>query len=154
MTGGAPGTLPLPLPPAKAARFSSDPLLSRGHPLPNSMWQPFRVPRSGPGGPRPRASSPTEGAEGEKRRLTRVPSQAPTPLPSAPAAAGSPAPLPESLPASLPHTWPGGHQAPPRPAATGGSSLESKFSGSQPRAGSGTEQGGWNRSRPAPRQPA
>ena len=70
----------LPRPPC----FSSDPLLSQGHLLPNCMWLPFQAPRLAPGGPRPWASSPAKGTEGEKSRLTSVPSQAPSPLPSAP----------------------------------------------------------------------
>lgn len=64
------------------------------------------------------------GPEGEKRRLTRVPSPAPSPLPSAPNATGSPGSTPVVTSCLVP-----AHVAStsrPRPPATGESSLEEK----------------------------
>lgn len=66
------------------------------------------------------------GPEGEKRRLTRVPSPAPSPLPSAPNATGSPGSTPAVTSCLVP-----AHVAStsrPRPPATGESCLEKKKS--------------------------
>lgn len=133
---GAPGSLPLlghlPQPPC----FSSDLLLDPGgRPLPNSLL-PFRIPRS-PAGPRPRASSPTKALKGEKADSLRCPLKPPLHFhqPRCRWLAGS---TPEVTSCFPPRTRVPPATRPRPPAATGGSCLKNKFSGSQPSAGSGT----------------
>lgn len=91
------------------------------------------------------------GSEGEKRRLTRVPSPAPSPLPSAPDGTRSPGSTPAVTscftPAHVACT------AGPRPFATGESCLENKVSGSQPSVRAGTDAGGQKQSPPLPTRP-
>lgn len=82
--------------------------------------------------------------EGEKRRLTRVPSPDPSPLPSAPDITR----LPGSTPAVTSCFAPAhvAHHYRPRPSATSESCREKKVSGSQPSEGAGTGAGGQEQS--------
>lgn len=89
--------------------------------------------------------------EGEKRRLTRVPSPAPSPRPSAPDATRSPGSTPAVTSCFTPAHVALHHR--PRPFATGESCLESKVSGSQPSVRAGTEAGGQEQSPPPPPRP-
>lgn len=132
-SGGAGGarTSPLPLPPVTAPCCSSR-TSTLGHPFASS--RPLHIPET--------ARHP--GPEGEKRRLTRVPSPAPSPLPSAPDATRSPGSTPAVTSCFTP-----AHVAlhrRPRPFATGESCLENKVSGSQPSVRAGTEAGGQKQS--------